>query len=230
MKTDYKSARQEIWSQLNGAILCAVTKNSTIPEVEQLLQDLPDLKVIAENRWPDCEEKFLFFKNLEKHFIGKLQTNKVKKVVPLVDVIQSVDSFELLEQINQVAHKHGKLIRFCFQVNISDDPLKQGMAPDQLIPIIECYKQSHLKNVELCGLMTIGAQVELEKRKAYFKKFRQLFDEVNSKYFRDKPLTVLSMGMSNDYLEALEAGSTMVRLGSFLMLPVSPSISTISPS
>jgi len=216
MKTDLRNARQNIWNDTRGVKLCAVTKNHTIPEINDLIHDLPKLKIIAENRWPACEEKFLYFTNLEKHFIGPLQGNKVKKVVPLVDVIQSVHSFDLLKKINESAKKNNKIINFCFQVNISNDPMKHGMDVDTLETEIEAYKQAKFKNVELIGLMTIGAQSDIEDRKSYFREFRKLFENINYKYFPEKSLKTLSMGMSEDYKEAIEAGSTMVRVGSAL--------------
>ncbi len=196
--------------------ICAVTKGRTVAEVESVLKQFPFIKVIGENRWPDCEEKFKHFHDLQKHFIGPLQTNKIRKVVKITDVIQSVDSFDLLQKVDRIASEENRKIKFCFQVNISHDPQKQGIEPDMLFEIIEDYLSANLQNVELVGLMTIGSQDSDEKRYEYFKEFKELFDKINAKYFSSSPLPVLSMGMSEDYQLAVKAGATMVRIGSAL--------------
>jgi len=200
-----KSTRQEIIEKIPKHIkVCVVTKGRTIEEVKNLLEDCPQISIIAENRWPDCEEKFQEF-HLEKHFIGRLQSNKLNKVLPLVDVIQSVDSIELLQKISQ---KTQKPIGFTFQVNISQDPSKQGINLGDLRSIIE--KSQDLPNVKLLGLMTIGSQNNQEK---YFTEFKTLFDQINSEYFK---MPILSMGTSADYKIAIKCGATMVRIGSCL--------------
>ncbi len=201
-----KEKRQAIWAKIPANIqVCAVTKGRTIAEVKSLLQDLPQLKIIGENRWPDCEEKFKEFQNLERHFIGRLQSNKLNKILPIVDVIQSVDSFELLQQISKKTHKP---VQFTFQVNISNDPAKQGIKPENLRQIIE--QSQNLPKVQLVGLMTIGSQSNQEK---YFTELKQLFDQINSEY---KKMPILSMGTSDDFETAIKCGATMVRLGSCL--------------
>lgn len=196
--------------------VCAVTKNKTVAEVEGVLKKYPFITMIGENRWPDCVEKFEYFKGLEKHFIGPLQSNKVRKVVKISDVIQSVDSIELLEKINSAAGDENKKIDFCFQVNISRDPQKHGIEPDDISRVIEQYISGDFQNVRLIGLMTIGAQEDMQNRLKYFSDFKKLFDEINHKQFNKTPLKVLSMGMSEDYELAIKAGATMVRLGSVL--------------
>ncbi|MBD3330550.1 YggS family pyridoxal phosphate-dependent enzyme, partial [Candidatus Peregrinibacteria bacterium] len=167
----------------------------------------------AENRWPDCKEKFECFMNHEKHFIGHLQKNKVNKVVPLVDMIQSVDSIELLEKINSTSKLNNKTVNFLFQINISLDPKKSGIHPENIEKIIEKYKEASFANTKLCGLMTMGEAAEPEVRRNYYKKFKSLFDSINNKYFAASPLSLLSMGTSSDFGIALEEGATMVRLG-----------------
>ncbi len=200
-----KSTRQKILESIPQHVkICAVTKGRTIEEVKSLLEDCPQISIIAENRWPDCKEKFQEF-SLEKHFIGHLQSNKLNKILPLVDVIQSVDSFELLQKISQ---KTQNPIGFTFQVNISRDPSKQGINPEDLRSIID--KSKDLPNVKLLGLMTIGAQNKQEK---YFTEFKTLFDQINSEYFK---MPILSMGTSADYKIAIKCGATMVRIGSCL--------------
>ncbi len=205
-----------------GVEVCAVTKTRSIEEVEDLLARCPFITVIAENRWPDCEDKFKHFvepeyPNLQRHFIGPLQSNKVRKVLPLVDCVQSVDSLKLMNRISDVAGELGKEIEFYFQVNISKDPLKSGINPDDLAAHIREYlsQKSHgeLRCIHLSGLMTIGAQSDPQERAQYYKQFRQLFDQINKEFFPEHPLKNLSMGMSDDFQLAVDHGSTMVRLG-----------------
>lgn len=133
------------------------------------------------------------FTKLEKHFIWPLQSNKIRKVLPLVDIIQSVDSIKLMERINEVAEELNKPISFCIEVNISDDSAKHGVSPTKLNELIQNYLYKDYTHIKLTGLMTIGAQNELEERAKYFSKFKNLFDRINQEYFSKSPLTILSM-------------------------------------
>jgi len=213
-----KANRQKFfnYTDIHNAKICAVTKGRSIEEVKNLLIELPEINIIAENRWPDCQEKFIEFKNLKRHFIGPLHSNKIKKVVPLVDCIQSVDSIELLDKINKACISAGRKVEFYFQVNISMDPKKGGLTPKESYKAVESYLSCGYSNVQLTGLMTIGAQSDIVSRRKYFTKMRHLFDNINSEYFSNEPLKVLSMGMTQDYQMAIECGSTMIRVGSGL--------------
>jgi PLP dependent protein len=196
--------------------ICAVTKQRSLEEIQTMLTANPQIKIIAENRWPDCESAFKHFTALKRHFIGPLQSRKIPKVIPLIDCIQSVDSIELLEKIQLHCSKLSKTLDFCFQVNISQDPSKNGIHPEKLKAKIEDYIKGNFPNLKLIGLMTIGAQSSIPERKKYFKDFRQLLDQVNAEFFPNTPLPTLSMGMSEDFEIAIESGSTMLRLGRIL--------------
>ena len=108
-------------------------------------------------------------------------------------------------------------LQFCIQVNISHDSGKQGIDPEELFPFVEKYlhhrSENKLPHVKLIGLMTIGAQKDMSERTPYFAALKKLFDEVNEQYFKNTPLPILSMGMSDDYELAIKCGATMVRLG-----------------
>ena len=200
--------------------LCAVTKNRSLEQIEAVLSSNPNIKIIAENRWPDCQEAFEKFSNYNKHFIGPLQSNKIKKVMPLVDCIQSVESFEKMKKINEAAEELGRKIDFMFQVNISCDSAKQGMSEVELWDALKKYVATPPSNARLVGLMTIGARVELPERREYFRRMKALYDSVKI-WIQDYPdlatkFCNLSMGMSEDYQIAIEEGATMVRLGSVL--------------
>lgn len=220
-----KEKRQQVWQKIAAARkkantasldICVVTKGHTTEETQQLLHNLPEIKIIGENRWPDCEEKFLRFKNLQRHFIGPLQSNKVRKVVPLIDQVQSVDSFALLEKLDRTAGEFNKMLQFCIQVNISKDAAKNGISPEALPPLIENYLAKNFKNLQLKGLMTIGENSDPETKRKYFRDFKKLFDKINRAYFKEKSLPTLSMGMSEDFEMAIEEGATMIRIGSIL--------------
>lgn len=219
--------RRKIFEKCKNVEICAVTKNRSIEEIAGLLSDLPDLKIIGENRWPACTQAFQTFSEnpttgtkLSHHFIGPLQSNKIKKVLPLVNCIQSVDSAKLLDSISKSATELDKNIDFLIQVNISHDSEKSGIEPENLQTLIEHYlaiQQSGFRQkTHLHGLMTIGAQTEPKERQKYFAALRKLFDQINSEYFKKEPLRVLSMGMSEDFELAIKEGSTMLRLGSCL--------------
>ena len=190
--------------------ICAVTKGRSPEQIQSLLTDLPDLKIIGENRYPDCKEAFeSVTKKIKRHFIGPLQSNKIKKVLPMIDCLQSVDSKRLMDKIAEYP------VEFLLQVNISKDPDKSGLDEEKVKPLIEHYLANKGK-AKLRGFMTIGSQSTPASRQRYFANLRNLFDEINDEYFKRYPLPTLSMGMSDDYSLALIEGSTMVRLGSCL--------------
>jgi pyridoxal phosphate enzyme (YggS family) len=150
------------------------------------------------------------------HFIGHLQSNKVKYIAPFVHLIQGVDSFKLLNEINKQAAKHNRVIDCLLQVYIAQEETKFGFDDKELQTAI--HDSSKLPNVRICGLMGMAsftedtAKVRTEYRylKSLFDKYSPLLSTVNSK------LSTLSMGMSGDYHIAIEEGSTMVRIGSLI--------------
>ena len=145
------------------------------------------------------------------HFIGHLQRNKVKQVVGKVNLIQSVGSLELLEEIEKAAGKLGLVQEILLEVNIGEEEAKSGFAPAELLSGAEAALGR--EHVTVLGLMTIPpADAEREENLRYFDKVRALFLDMNEKLFHNS-LQVLSMGMSGDYEDAVRAGATMVRVG-----------------
>lgn len=145
------------------------------------------------------------------HFIGHLQRNKVKQVVGKVNLIQSVGSLELLEEIEKTAGKLGLVQEILLEVNIGEEEAKSGFAPAELLSGAEAALGK--EHVAVLGLMTIPpADAEREENLRYFDKVRALFLDMNEKLFHNR-LQVLSMGMSGDYEDAVRAGATMVRVG-----------------
>jgi PLP dependent protein len=156
--------------------------------------------------------------DIEWHFIGHLQSNKVKYIAPFVHFIHSVDSFKLLLEINKQAAKNNRVVKCLLQFHIADEETKFGFDTAGVEELINSLKENDLSNVAICGVMGMAtftddkAQVRRE-----FKKLKQVFDTLKSTYFIDNQLfTHISMGMSDDYKMAIEEGSTMVRIGSLL--------------
>ncbi len=145
------------------------------------------------------------------HFIGHLQTNKVKYIIPFVSLIHSVDSVHLAEEINRQAQKNNRIVDILIQVNTSGDLSKFGCEPEQALRIIEeVCKFSHIR---IIGLMTIGSFSNDETiTRREFRLLRKIFEEAKEK-FPELPLKELSMGMTNDYLIAVEEGATILRIG-----------------
>lgn len=146
------------------------------------------------------------------HMVGHLQTNKVKEAVRMFTCIQSVDSLRLAKEIDKEAAKIDKIQDIMLEVKTSPEPTKFGLAPEEAIEIIK--ELTCLKNLKLLGLMTIAPLLDdPEKTRPYFRKLRELRDEINQESILGYQLSALSMGMSDDFEVAIEEGSTMVRLG-----------------
>ena len=146
------------------------------------------------------------------HFIGHIQKNKVKYIVPLFDMIETVDSIGLAEIIDRQAEKHGKIMPVLIEVNCAEEPQKAGVMPGDVRSLIE--RISSLKNIRVEGLMTMGPFLDdPEGLRPYFRNTRALFDELGSAKIENTPMNHLSMGMSDSYPIAIEEGATMVRIG-----------------
>ena len=160
-------------------------------------------------------------KDIRWHFIGHLQTNKVKQIVPFVHLIHSVDSLRLLECINREAEKIGRKVRVLLEVHVAKEETKSGFTPEELLSLD--LPLSSLNHVEICGLMGLATNPDdAQEIRRCFQAIRQLADTCLSRYRADTTSTgytedterIISMGMSDDYLLAIQEGSTMVRIGS----------------
>lgn len=192
-------------------IVVAVTKGRNIEAVKAVIRS--GMTHIGESRWQEAKDKIPHLPpHITKHFIGRLQTNKVRDVVAAFDVIHSVDSLRLAQKINDEAGKIGKTMPVLIQVNTSNEPQKGGFKPDEVGDFLG--KVTKLPHLAIQGLMTIGAlSDDPEVARRCFKTLRRLRDDLQ----KDFPtLKELSMGMSNDYQIAIEEGATMVRLGKVL--------------
>jgi len=158
-------------------------------------------------------------KDIRWHFIGHLQTNKVKYIAPFVHLIHGIDSFRLLREVNKQAARNNRVISCLLQVHIASEETKFGLDEKELeeILITKAAELEELKNVRVRGLMGMASfTAEMEKVRLEFQFLKSLFDKYSHLQLTNYESAVLSMGMSSDYLLALEEGSTMVRVGSLL--------------
>lgn len=194
--------------------LVAVTKEASLKEVEFLIKTGKVLEV-GENRVQQLLSRLDFFKsyNLKVHFIGRLQTNKVKKIVGEVELIHSVDRKNLAEEISKRAEANKLVQDVLVEVNVSGEETKTGIGPDELERFIEMIID--LKGINLRGLMMMAPFKPSEECRPYFRQTFKLFDKLK-KELAKKDFDTLSMGMSNDFEVAVEEGSNMVRIGTAL--------------
>lgn len=155
-------------------------------------------------------------KDIEWHFIGHLQTNKVKYIVPYVSLIHGIDSYKLLVEVNKQAAKVNRIVCCLLQLHIAQEETKFGFSFDECRDLLRAGKWNKLKNVQICGLMGMASNTDnVEQIRKEFRSLHDFFQEVKSIWFADNDcFKELSMGMSHDYHEAIAAGSTMVRVGS----------------
>ena len=153
--------------------------------------------------------------DIQWHFIGHLQTNKIRYVVPFVSLIHGVDSFKVLREINKQAEIAGRVVHCLLQVHIADEETKFGFTTGELKEMLDSDEFSKLKNIEIDGLMGMATLTnDTSKIRHEFRSLKNLKDEIKQLYFaHNESFNELSMGMSDDYKIAIEEGSTMIRIG-----------------
>ncbi len=204
---------QEVLHELNGrARLCAVSKMHSAEEIQHAY-DLGQ-RIFGENKANElCMKAEALPKDIEWHFIGHLQRNKVRQILPCVSCIQSLDSVRLAREIEKEAAKLNRTVDCMLEFHLaSSDTNKTGLLPEEADMMLEeCAKLPH---VRLVGMMTMGPHTEEEKEiRRVFAEGHNLFTKLSQ---QNSDIRILSMGMSDDYLLALDAGSNMVRIGSKL--------------
>ena len=192
--------------------LCAATKMNDADAVRQAIAAGVDL--CGENRVQELvtKQKENAYEGAPVHFIGHLQTNKVKQVVGKVDLIQSVDSLRLLKAIDAEAAKQGIIQDILLEVNVGEEESKSGFNAEEVLPLLE--QISEFPHIFVRGLMAIPpiSQNSGDNRK-YFQKILQLSVDIRAKKYDNVLVNCLSMGMSDDYEDAIACGSTMIRIG-----------------
>jgi pyridoxal phosphate enzyme (YggS family) len=199
----------------SGVKLIAVSKNNSAEAVLEAYNT--GQRIFGENIVQELVDKQAKLPNdIEWHLIGHLQTNKVKYIAPFIKLIQSVDSFKLLKEIDKQAAKNNRTIDCLLQIYIADEDTKYGLGFDEAIEILRSDEFANLKNIRIVGLMGIATNNAPEKQtQVEFNELKVLFDGIKLSFFRkDDHFKELSMGMSTDYQLAVTEGSTMVRIGS----------------
>lgn len=203
-----------------GVELVAVTKtkpNELIMQAYNL-----EYRVFGENKAQELKRKYEELpKDIKWHMIGHLQTNKVKYIAPFVELIHAVDSIKLLKTIDKEAVKNNRVINYLFQLHIAKESTKFGLSCDEIEAIIRSDEFLTLKNVNLTGLMAMATNsTDKQLITKEFEDVKNCYNKLKSTFFKDKSdFKELSIGMSQDYKIAIQAGSTMVRVGSTLFGP-----------
>jgi len=212
IKSKIQSIRQHIPSHVQLVCVSKFNPNESIIEAYEAGE-----RVFGESKVQElCEKYDSLPKDISWHFIGHLQSNKIKFIVPYISLIHGVDSYKLLVEIDKQAAKTGKTINCLLQIHIAQEETKFGFSADELLEMLRVGEWKELKNTQLCGLMGMATYTEnREQIRKEFKGLKNLFDEVKTNYFNTtSSFCELSMGMSDDYKIAIEEGSTMVRIGS----------------
>ncbi len=195
--------------------LVAVSKTKP---VEMLMEAYNNgQRAFGENKVQEMVAKFEAMpKDIEWHFIGHLQTNKIKYMVSFVHLIHGVDSFKLLKTIDAEARKVGRIIPCLLQFHIAEEETKFGLSLNEATEMLESGEFKQLENVRLSGVMGMATFTDDETQiRKEFRNLKSIFDRLKTDFFASRPdFREISMGMSGDYLIAVEEGSTMVRIGS----------------
>lgn len=206
----------EVKSELSeGVELVAISKYHPV----EALQEAYDAgqRIFGESHVQELVAKEQVLpKDIVWHFIGHLQTNKVKYIAPFISLIHAVDTLKLLKEIDKQGAKVGRTINCLLQMHIAKEETKFGFAPNELTQMLAEGEWKELKNVKIVGLMCMATNTDDDSQvKSEFHYARTVFDSVKEEYFAsDADFKELSMGMSGDYLIAMEEGSTLVRVGS----------------
>lgn len=199
-----------------GVTLVAVSKTKPV-------EDIRELYALGQRDFGENYVQELVGKQLELpqdirwHFIGHLQSNKVKYLAPFVHLIHGIDSFKLLQEVNKQAQKAGRVMDVLLQLHIAREETKFGLDEKEVAEILHSPSLQELKNIRVTGFMGMASFTEEENRvREEFRYLKSLFDKFRELKGPNLELTVLSMGMSSDYKLAIEEGSSMVRIGSLL--------------
>jgi pyridoxal phosphate enzyme (YggS family) len=196
----------------NEVYIVAATKNVAAATVNRLSG--LGISTAGENKVQELLTKLDEVVGVEWHFIGRLQSNKVKYIIDKVSLIQSVDRISLLEQIDKECTKRGIIANILIEVNIANELSKGGIAPDKVVELVKII--GTMPHIAAQGLMCVAPiETEPEKNRKYYLQMAELYDNINTKIAHGC-FKYLSMGMSGDYLKAIECGANMVRIGTAL--------------
>lgn len=195
----------------NTIKLVAATKDRSADEILEAIE--AGVEIIGENYVQEAEKKFHTIGRKPKwHFIGHLQKNKVKKAIRFFDMLETIDSFEIAEELGKQCARENKIMPILIEVNSGREKQKFGVLPENVKDLIE--KISVLGSIKVMGLMTMGPQIgEPQDSRPYFVNTKKIFDELQTLDLPNVKMQYLSMGMSNSYKVAIEEGANIVRIG-----------------
>ena len=218
MDYDVAGKLREVKSNIpEGVTLVAVSKFHPNEYIEAAYAE--GQRVFGESHEQELSKKYdTLPKDIQWHFIGHLQTNKVKYIAPYISMIDAVDSLKLLREINKQAAAHGRTIKVLLELHIAEEETKYGLSLDACRELLEGGEWRELQNVQICGLMMMASHVDDESLiRKEFMLAADFFDEVKACYFADDDaFCERSWGMSHDYHIAAECRSTMVRVGTYI--------------
>lgn len=203
-----------------GVRLVAISKYHPAEYIEAAYKE--GQRVFGESHEQELKLKHeVLPKDIEWHFIGHLQTNKVKYIAPYISMIDAVDSLKLMREINKQAAKHNRTIKILLELHIAEEATKYGFTIDACRKMLDEGEWRSLKNVSICGLMMMASNTDDETQlQQEFTQAAKFFDEVKAAYFANAPeFKERSWGMSDDYLIAARCNSTMVRIGTAIFGP-----------
>ena len=207
---------QELQASLpQGVTLVAVSKFHPVEALQEAYQ--AGQRVFGESRAQELVAKQLVLpKDIEWHFIGPLQSNKVKDIAPFISLIHSVDSLKLLNEIEKQAAKHERIIRVLLEIHVAAEETKHGFTPNECRELVNQLPE--FPHVQICGIMGMATLTDDESQiRKEFHTLHALFTELKETVFcQSEAFSILSMGMSHDYKLAIEEGSNMIRVGTYI--------------
>ena len=221
MDYDVKGNLHEVLGSLPAGVrLVAISKFHPNEYIEEAYAE--GQRIFGESHEQELAKKVASLpEDIEWHFIGHLQTNKVKYIAPYISMIESVDSLKLLKEIEKQAAKHNRVVKVLLELHLAEEDTKSGLSLDACRELLEAGEWREMKHVQICGIMMMASNTDDEQQIAQeFDEAARFFDEVKAKYFADDDaFCERSWGMSHDYHIAVKHGSTMVRVGTTIFGP-----------
>ncbi len=221
MDYDVKTNLHSVLNDLpQGVRLVAISKYHPNEYIEAAYQE--GQRIFGESHEQELRAKSQSLpSDIEWHFIGHLQTNKVKYIAPYISMIEAVDSLKLLKEIDRQAERNNRVINVLLELHIAEEETKYGLTLDACRELLAAGEWRQMEHVRICGLMMMASYVDdQEQIRSEFLTAKHFFDEVKAQYFADAPyFCERSWGMSHDYPLAIECGSTMVRVGTKIFGP-----------
>jgi len=200
-----------------GVELVAAAKAKTPDKIREAVE--AGVRIIGENYVQEAVEAFkVIGHGAQWHFIGHLQKNKVRKAIEIFDLVETLDSVELGEEIDKRCASAGKIMPVLVEINSGREPQKFGVLPEEAETLIR--ELANFRNIKVTGMMTMGPfEGDPEDARPYFKETKKVFDEIRTRNLPGVEMNYLSMGMTNSYRVAIEEGSNLVRIGTKIFGP-----------